>query len=46
MDAEIACKGKRRRGLLSVEATVPDPVPAQFFFRDPDGNHFLIVQSE
>jgi catechol 2,3-dioxygenase-like lactoylglutathione lyase family enzyme len=46
VDAEIACKGKRRRGLMSVEATVPDPAPAQFFFRDPDGNHFLIVQSD
>jgi catechol 2,3-dioxygenase-like lactoylglutathione lyase family enzyme len=46
VDAEIARKGKRRSGLVSVAATVPDPVPSQFFFRDPDGNRFLIVQPD
>lgn len=46
VDAEIARKGKRRSGLVSVEATVPDPVPSQFFFRDPNGNRFLIVQPD
>ena len=46
VDAEIARKGKRRSGLVSVEATVPDPVPSQFFFRDPDRNRFLIVQPD
>jgi len=46
VDAEIARKGKRRSGLVSTEATVPDPVPSQFFFRDPDGNRFLIVQPD
>jgi hypothetical protein len=46
VDAEIARKGKRRSGLVSVEATVPDPVPPQFFLRDPDGNRFLIVQPD
>jgi catechol 2,3-dioxygenase-like lactoylglutathione lyase family enzyme len=46
VDAEIARTGKRRSGLVSVEATVPDPVPSQFFFRDPDGNRFLIVQPD
>jgi catechol 2,3-dioxygenase-like lactoylglutathione lyase family enzyme len=46
VDAEIARTGKRRSGLISVEATVPDPVPSQFFFRDPDGNRFLIVQPD
>jgi catechol 2,3-dioxygenase-like lactoylglutathione lyase family enzyme len=46
MDAEIARTGKRRSGLVSVKATVPDPVPSQFFFRDPDGNRFLIVQPD
>jgi catechol 2,3-dioxygenase-like lactoylglutathione lyase family enzyme len=46
VDAEIARKGKRRSGLVSVEATVSDPVPSQFFFRDPDGNRFLIVQPD
>jgi catechol 2,3-dioxygenase-like lactoylglutathione lyase family enzyme len=44
VDAEIARKGSSRSGLISADATVPDPVPAQFFFRDPDGNRFLIVQ--
>ena len=46
VDAEIARTGKRRAGLVSVEATVPDPVPSQFFFRDLDGNRFLIVQPD
>jgi len=45
-DAEIAHTGKRRSGLISTEATIADPVPRQFFFRDPDGNRFLIVQSD
>jgi catechol 2,3-dioxygenase-like lactoylglutathione lyase family enzyme len=44
VDAEIARAGKRRSGLVSVEASVPDPLPPQFFFRDSDGNRFLIVQ--
>jgi catechol 2,3-dioxygenase-like lactoylglutathione lyase family enzyme len=46
VDAEIARTGTPRLGLVSAEATVEDPVPAQFFFRDPDGNRFLIVQPE
>jgi catechol 2,3-dioxygenase-like lactoylglutathione lyase family enzyme len=46
VDAEIARTGKRRSGLVSVKAIVPDPVPSQFFFRDPDGNRFLIVQPD
>jgi hypothetical protein len=44
VDAEIAGKGRPRSGLVSTQATVPDPVPAQFFFRDGDGNRFLIVE--
>jgi catechol 2,3-dioxygenase-like lactoylglutathione lyase family enzyme len=44
VDAEIASTGKRRPGLVSLEVTVADPVPPQFFFRDIDGNRFLIVQ--
>jgi catechol 2,3-dioxygenase-like lactoylglutathione lyase family enzyme len=44
VDAEIAGTGTRRPGLISLEASIKDPVPAQFFFRDPDGNRFLIVQ--
>jgi catechol 2,3-dioxygenase-like lactoylglutathione lyase family enzyme len=45
VDAEIARQGNRRSGLISTTAIVPDPVPSQFFFRDLDGNRFLIVQS-
>jgi catechol 2,3-dioxygenase-like lactoylglutathione lyase family enzyme len=41
----IARKGKRRTGLISIDVSVGDPVPAQFFFRDIDGNRFLIVES-
>jgi catechol 2,3-dioxygenase-like lactoylglutathione lyase family enzyme len=44
VDARIAREGTPRTGLVSGDATVEDPVPAQFFFRDPDGNRFLIVQ--
>jgi len=44
VDAEIARTGKRRAGLISLAAGVGDPVPAQCFFRDPDGNRFLLVQ--
>jgi catechol 2,3-dioxygenase-like lactoylglutathione lyase family enzyme len=46
LDLEIAGTGKRRSGLVSIDASVPDPVPRQFFFRDIDGNRFLIVQPE
>lgn len=46
VDAEVARKGKRRLGLVSVEVTVRDPVPPQFFFRDTDGNRFLIVEPD
>ena len=44
VDTQIAREGTLRSGLISTEATIPDPVPPQFFFRDPDGNRFLIVQ--
>ena len=44
VDAEIARAGNSRPGLVGLDATVPDPVPAQFFFRDSEGNRFLIVQ--
>jgi catechol 2,3-dioxygenase-like lactoylglutathione lyase family enzyme len=46
VDDEIATTGLSRQGLASLEASVADPVPAQFFFRDPDGNRFLIVQPD
>jgi catechol 2,3-dioxygenase-like lactoylglutathione lyase family enzyme len=45
VDDEIAREGKSRPGLISIASRVPDPVPPQFFFRDPDGNRFLIVGS-
>jgi catechol 2,3-dioxygenase-like lactoylglutathione lyase family enzyme len=45
VDAEISRKGKRRSGLVSIAVNIPDPVPAQFFFRDIDGNRFLIVDA-
>lgn len=44
VDAEIATTGRSRPGLTATDATIADPVPAQFFFRDLDGNRFLIVQ--
>jgi catechol 2,3-dioxygenase-like lactoylglutathione lyase family enzyme len=44
VDAEIARKGKSRPGLVTVDAIIPDPVPSQFFFRDADGNRFLVVE--
>jgi L-aminopeptidase/D-esterase-like protein/catechol 2,3-dioxygenase-like lactoylglutathione lyase family enzyme len=44
VDPGIGRTGTRRPGLVALEASVGDPVPAQFFFRDPDGNRFLIVQ--
>ena len=44
LDEQIARGGTPRTGLVSGDAIVEDPVPAQFFFRDPDGNRFLIVQ--
>ena len=33
-----------RPGLVSLEVIVEDPMPPQFFFRDIDGNRFLIVE--
>jgi catechol 2,3-dioxygenase-like lactoylglutathione lyase family enzyme len=44
VDAEIARTGGRRAGLIAVDRSVGDPVPAQCFFRDPDGNRFLLVE--
>lgn len=44
VDPAIAREGSRRVGLTATDATIPDPVPAQFFLRDPDGNRFLVVQ--
>jgi catechol 2,3-dioxygenase-like lactoylglutathione lyase family enzyme len=44
VDSGIAQQGTPRTGLVSLDATMPDPTPAQFFFRDLDGNRFLIVQ--
>jgi len=44
VDPEIARAGNSRSGLVSTEVSVANPVPPQFFFRDPDGNRFLVVQ--
>lgn len=44
VDAQIARTGTSRSGLVSSEVTVEDPMPPQFFFRDLDGNRFLMVQ--
>ncbi|HEY1518378.1 MAG TPA: VOC family protein [Solirubrobacteraceae bacterium] len=44
VDAEIGRDGTARPGLVSTDVLVENPVPPQFFFRDPDGNRFLIVQ--
>jgi catechol 2,3-dioxygenase-like lactoylglutathione lyase family enzyme len=46
VDAQIARAGTSRTGLVSIAVTVHNPVPSQFFFRDPDGNRFLIVQPD
>jgi catechol 2,3-dioxygenase-like lactoylglutathione lyase family enzyme len=45
VDARIGRKGTSRPGLVSLEVVVEDPIPSQFFFRDIDGNRFLIVES-
>lgn len=45
VDAEIGREGTSRRGLVSLEVTVESPIPPQFFFRDLDGNRFLVVQA-
>jgi catechol 2,3-dioxygenase-like lactoylglutathione lyase family enzyme len=44
VDEGIGRAGTSRTGLLSIDVTVADPMPPQFFFRDPDGNRFLIVE--
>jgi catechol 2,3-dioxygenase-like lactoylglutathione lyase family enzyme len=44
VDDAIAGPGVSRAGLVALEARVEDPVPRQCFFRDPDGNRFLLVQ--
>ena len=36
----------RREGLVSIDVSIRDPVPPQFFFRDTDGNRFLIVEPD
>ena len=43
VDDEVGKKGTSRLGLFSTSIEVENPVPAQFSFRDPDGNRFLIV---
>jgi catechol 2,3-dioxygenase-like lactoylglutathione lyase family enzyme len=43
VDPGIGREGISRPGLVSGDVSVADPVPAQFFVRDPDGNRLLIV---
>jgi catechol 2,3-dioxygenase-like lactoylglutathione lyase family enzyme len=45
VDAEIGRAGTPRSGLTALDVTVTDPQPAQFFFRDPDGNRYLVVDA-
>lgn len=42
--SEVARRGSKRTGLFSDTVSICDPVPPQFFFSDPDGNLFLIVE--
>jgi catechol 2,3-dioxygenase-like lactoylglutathione lyase family enzyme len=44
VDAEIARTGTSRPGLVSLAVTVKDPLPPQLYFRDSEGNRFLIVE--
>lgn len=42
--SDIGRKGTTRTGLFADNVRVTDPVPPQFYLRDPDGNRFLVVQ--
>jgi catechol 2,3-dioxygenase-like lactoylglutathione lyase family enzyme len=42
-DEHIAGAGQPRDLLSGSGGEVPDPMPRMFFFRDPDGNRFLVV---
>jgi catechol 2,3-dioxygenase-like lactoylglutathione lyase family enzyme len=44
-DAEVAREGRVRDLIFDTGGDMRDPVPAMFFFRDTDGNRFLIVES-
>jgi catechol 2,3-dioxygenase-like lactoylglutathione lyase family enzyme len=44
VDPEISRPESRRRGMMSIGVTLRAPVPPQFFFRDLDGNRFVIVE--
>lgn len=43
--SDIGQAGSARTGLFADNVVVKNPVPPQFFLRDPDGNRFLVVQS-
>ena len=45
VDPQVARNGTPRSGLVSSAVAVEDPVPPQFFVRDPDGNRFRIVEA-
>lgn len=42
--SDIGREGTARTGLFADDVSVTNPVPPQFYFRDPDGNRFLVVQ--
>jgi len=44
-DAEVAREGRVRHLLFDTDRGMRDPVPPMFFFRDVDGNRFLIVET-
>jgi catechol 2,3-dioxygenase-like lactoylglutathione lyase family enzyme len=44
VDPYIGREGTSRPGLVSLDVVVEDPMPPQFFFRDMDGNRFLLVE--
>jgi catechol 2,3-dioxygenase-like lactoylglutathione lyase family enzyme len=44
VDEAVAREGRSRHLLFDTRRDMPDPVPAMFFFRDVDGNRFLIVE--
>lgn len=44
VDPQVARTGRQREGIVSPTVSVRDPVPPQCFFRDLDGNRFLLVQ--
>jgi catechol 2,3-dioxygenase-like lactoylglutathione lyase family enzyme len=44
--SDIARAGAARTGLFADDVSIEDPAPPQFFLQDPDGNRFLVVQTD